>query len=274
MRFLEAGAKRTEAAAAILGLPWDGSTSYRAGAAQAPAAIRAASDSIESWSPVAGRDLEDLALADLGDLDLTGNPADVMEAIADAAERATGEGIFLVSLGGDHSVSIGTTAGVRRVHPELTHLVFDAHFDLRREYGGSEYNHACGTRHMSQRGPTAVLGVRSGSREEYQEAPKLLVYHSEDVELTAEAREEFTGRPVFLSLDLDVLDPSIFPGTGTPEPGGPTYRELRTALLGLGGLDIVAIDLVEAAPNLDPSGLTSVVAAELCRDLLLSLGPH
>lgn len=274
MRFLEANATRAEAVAAILGLPWDGSVSYRSGAAEAPAAIRAASDSIESWSPVARRDLEDVAVADLGDLALSGNPKDVMDDIADAAQRAAGDGLFLISLGGDHSVSIGTTAGVRRVHPELTYLVFDAHFDLRREYGGSEYNHACGTRHMAQRGPTAVLGVRSGSREEYEEAPKLLVYHSDGVDLTPEARREFAGKPVFLSVDLDVLDPSSFPGTGTPEPGGPTYKELRGALLGLASLNVVAIDLVEAAPRLDPSGVTSVVAAELCRDLLLGLGPR
>jgi len=273
--FLEAHAERGQATAAILGLPWDGSVSWRAGAADAPPAIRAASQSIESWSPATGRDLEDVALTDLGDLDLGGmKPKDALDLVADAAERAVGDGLFLVSLGGDHSVSIGTTAGVRRVHASLTHLVFDAHFDLRASYEGSEYNHACGTRHMAQRGTTAVLGVRSGSRDEYRDAANLLTYYSDGVELSAAARHEFDGVPVFLSVDLDVLDPSIFPGTGNPEPGGPSYTELRSALLALKDLDVVAIDLVETSPGLDPSGVTSVVAAELCRDVLLGFtGP-
>jgi agmatinase len=271
--FLEARAERRQATAAILGLPWDGSVSWRAGAADAPAAIRVASQSIESWSPVVGRDLEELAIADLGDLDLGGlKPKHAMDVVAEASERAVGDGLLLVSLGGDHSVSIGTTAGARRVHEKLTHVVFDAHFDLREAYDGSEYNHACGTRHMAQRGPTAVLGVRSGSREEYRDASKLLTYYSDGVELSAAARHEFDGVPVFLSVDLDVMDPSVFPGTGNPEPGGPGYAELRAALLALRDLDVVAIDLVETAPRLDPSGVTSVVAAELCRELLLAFG--
>jgi agmatinase len=185
-----------------------------------------------------------------------------------------GDGLFLVSLGGDHSVSIGTTAGVRRVHADLAHIVFDAHFDLRSSYEGSEYNHASGTRHMAQRGPTAVLGVRSGSREEYRDAANLLTYYSDAVELSAASRHEFDGVPVFLSVDLDVLDPSIFPGTGNPEPGGPSYTQLRSALLALSELDVVAVDLVETSPGLDPSGVTSVVAAELCREVLLGFtGP-
>jgi agmatinase len=224
---------------------------------------------------VTGRDLEDVALADLGDLDLAGlHGADAMEKIAAEAHRIAGDGVFLLSLGGDHSVSIGTTAGVKRVHPDLVHVVFDAHMDLRESYDGSEYSHACGTRHMAQRGPTALLGVRSGSREEYQDAPKLLTYHSDDVALPADVRDAFADKPVFVSLDLDVLDPATFPGTGNPEPGGPGYLALRAALLDLAGLNVVGVDLVEAAPGLDPSGVTSVVAAELAREIILGLGPR
>ncbi len=272
--FLEAHASPSEAQVSILGLPYDGSVSWRAGAAEAPPAIRRASDSIESYSPATGRDLRDLALADLGDLDLSGLKArEALDTIAGAAERVLGEGRFLVSLGGDHSVSIATTAGAARVFPGLMHLVFDAHFDLRESYDDSDLSHACGTRHMARSGVTALLGVRSGSREEYAEAPELLVYHAEDIILPPEVRTRFERAPVFLSIDLDVLDPSTFPGTGNPEPGGPGYLELRRALLGLRGLNIVAVDLVETAPGLDPTGVTPVVAAELCRDLVLGLGP-
>ncbi|MCA1831569.1 MAG: agmatinase [Actinomycetota bacterium] len=270
-RFLEARAKRNEAQAAVLGLPFDGSVSWRNGAAGAPPEIRLASQSIESYSPVTGRDLEDLVLADLGDVALSGaTPREAMDIIANEVERIAGEGVFLVSLGGDHSVSIGTTAGMRRIHQDLTHVVFDAHFDLRESYDGSDLSHACGTRHMAANGMTSVLGVRSGSREEYQDAPKLLAYHDEAVALPPDVRKLYDGKPVFLSVDLDVLDPATFPGTGNPEPGGPSYKELRSALLSLEGLNVVGIDLVEAAPGLDASGLTAVVAAELCRELLLT----
>jgi agmatinase len=268
--FLEARAARRDARAAVLGLPFDGGISWRPGAADAPPEIRRASQSIESYSPVIGRDLEDLAVADLGDVVVSGlGPREALDAIAGEVERIAGEGIFLVSLGGDHSVSIGTTAGMRRVHPELTHLVFDAHFDLRESYDGSDLSHACGTRHMALNGTTAVLGVRSGAREEYEDAPKLLAYHDNGVMLPKDIRKLYTNRPVFLSVDLDVLDPATFPGTGNPEPGGPTYKELRTALLSLADLNVVGIDLVEAAPALDPTGLTAVVTAELCREVLL-----
>lgn len=272
--FLEARAKRSDATAGILGLPFDGSISWRPGAADAPPVIRAASHSIESYSPVTGRDLEQIALADLGDLDLAGMKArEALDAIADAAQAAAGEGLFLVSLGGDHSVSIGTTAGMRRIHPELTHLVFDAHFDLRESYDGTDLSHACGTRHMALAGTTSLLGVRSGARQEWEEAPALLAYHDGGVDLPAGVRARYQGKPVFLSIDLDVLDPAAFPGTGNPEPGGPTYLELRRALLALTGLEIVGVDLVEAAPGLDPTGLTAVVAAELCREVLCGLSP-
>ena len=269
--FLEAHATRKDARAAILGLPFDGGISWRPGAAAAPPEIRIASQSIESWSPATGRDLEDVAVADLGDLDLSGLKArEALDKIADETQRIAGDGILVVSLGGDHSVSIGTTAGVRRIHPDLTHLVYDAHFDLRESYDGSDLSHACGTRHMALAGTTSVFGVRSGSRDEYQDAPKLLRYHSDEVDLPADVRANYDGNPVFISLDLDVLDPATFPGTGNPEPGGPTYLQLRKAILTLRGLNVVGIDLVEAAPGLDPTGLTAVVAAELARDLLLA----
>jgi agmatinase len=270
-RYLEANADLGHADAVILGIPWEGGVSWRPGPAAAPNEIRVASDSIESWSPATQKDLEDIALHDAGDVELTGlAAAEAIEAIAGAAQRIAGEGKLFVSLGGDHSVSIGTTRGIKRILPELTHLVFDAHMDLRERYDGSDLSHACGTRHMALAGTTAVLGVRSGAREEWQDAHKLLRWHGEDLVLPPDARAAFEGRPVFVSLDLDVLDPSIFPGTGNPEPGGPTYRELRAALLGLRDLNVVGVDLVETNPGLDPTGVSAVVAAELCRDLVLA----
>jgi agmatinase len=272
--YLEASRDLEPAVAVVQGLPYDGGTSYRAGARAAPDEIRAASQSIETYSPRLKRDLEDLAYADAGDLVLDGlDAAAVMERIAAATETHLRAGRFVVSLGGDHSVSIGTTAGTRRVRDGVAHVVFDAHLDMRPSYDGSELSHACGTRHMAKEGPTIALGIRSGSREEFADADGMLLAWTEDVTIPAAARAEIAGRPVHLSIDLDVLDPSILPGTGTPEPGGPTYKELREAVLALSDLEIVAVDLVEVAPPLDASGVSTVVAAELVREILLGLGP-
>lgn len=272
--YLDASRDVGRAAAILQGVPYDGGTSYRAGARAAPDEIRAASQSIETYSPRLKRDLADLAYADAGDLALAGLGAEaVMERIAEAVEGHLRAGRFLVSLGGDHSISIGTTAGTRRVRDGVAHVVFDAHLDMRPSYDGSELSHACGTRHMAKGGPTVALGIRSGSREEFADADGMLLAWTEDVTLPAAARAEIAGRPVHLSIDLDVLDPSILPGTGTPEPGGPSYKELREGVLALSDLEVVAVDLVEVAPPIDPTGVSTVVAAELVREILLAFVP-
>lgn len=272
MNYLAADASVEDARIVIQGLPWDGSVSWRAGAVHGPAAVREASDSIETYSPVLKADLEDLRIADMGDVALAGlDAAHAMEAIATATETLARTGAFVLSIGGDHSVSIGTTRGAARVHEGLAFVVFDAHLDMRASYDGTEYSHACGTRHMTGRGPTYALGIRSGSREEFADAEALLTGFTEEVELPEEWRRAMGDRPVWVSIDLDVLDPSIFPGTGNPEPGGPTYKELRAAVLGLAGLNVVGCDVVEVSPNLDASGVTAVTAAELSREIILGL---
>jgi agmatinase len=272
--YLEATREIDGAQAVILGLPYDGGTSYRKGARAAPDEIRIASQSIEEYSPTLRRDLSDVRYADGGDLSLEGlAPPDAMDAISLGFERFARAGAFIVALGGDHSISIGTTAGSRRVHEDLAHVVFDAHLDMRPEYDGSEYSHACGTRHMAKHGPTVALGIRSGARFEFADADSMLTAWSPDLQIPTAARDEIGTRPVHLSLDLDVLDPSILPGTGTPEPGGATYNELRAAILALADLNVVAVDICEVAPPLDTSGVSTVVAAEIVREVILGLGP-
>jgi agmatinase len=273
-RFLESRPlEEGPAAVVIQGAPYDGGVSYRAGARMAPNEVRVASDSIESYSPRTGRDLIDVDIADVGDIDLAGVDAETaIERIARATALIHEDnGAVVVTFGGDHSVSIGTSRGLGSVHPGLVHVVFDAHLDMRPSYDGSDLSHACGTRHMALAGPTCVLGVRSGSREEFADADKMLMAWSEDLVVPDAMRAEMKGVPVFVSVDMDVLDPSILPGTGNPEPGGPTYRELREALLALNGARIVGIDFVEVSPALDSSGLSPIVAAELARDTILGL---
>ncbi|MBI4729653.1 MAG: agmatinase [Acidobacteria bacterium] len=268
-RFLCADAPLAGAAVAIQGISYDGGVSFRAGAAEGPRVVRAVSDSLESWSPAARRDLEDIALHDAGDVVLAGaGPQAVVERIAEATERLAREVPLVVSLGGDHSVSIGTSRGLRRAHTDLGHVVLDAHMDLRPEYDGSPWSHACAVRRMAEDGPVALLGVRSGSREEWAEARGLLLAFTGGLRLPDEARRALEGRPVHLSVDMDVLDPGVLPGTGTPEPGGPGFREVAEALLRIADLRIVAVDLVEVAPPIDSSGASALAAAKLARDLI------
>ena len=272
--YLDAARRTDGASVVVLGIPYDAGTSYRAGARAAPAEVREASQSIETYSPRLHLDLSDVAYADAGDLNLDGLEAKaVMDVIAEAVEQHVRAGRFVVSIGGDHSVSIGTTAGSRRVHERLGHIVFDAHLDMRSSYLGSEFSHACGTRHMASAGPTVALGIRSGARTEFADADAMLVAWSEELALPPGARSALGGRPVHVSIDLDVLDPSILPGTGNPEPGGVSYRELREALLALAGLNVVGVDLVEVSPPHDASGKSTVVAAALIREIILGLGP-
>jgi agmatinase len=273
VRFLEARPADDQPAAVVIqGVPYDGGTSYRKGARAAPAEVRIASDSIESYSARIGRDLLDIDLADAGDVALEGLSAEeTMEVISRATQQLARTGAKVITLGGDHSISIGTSRGLRAVYPDLVHIVFDAHMDMRPSYDGSDLSHACGTRHMAMAGPTCVLGVRSGSREEYADADKMLTAWSEDLAVPRAMASATREAPVFVSVDMDVLDPSILPGTGNPEPGGPTYREMRDALLALKGARIVGIDFVEVSPAIDTSGLSPIVAAELARDAMLGL---
>lgn len=261
----------TPGSVVIQGAPWDDGVSYRKGAAGAPEDIRLASDSIETWSPRLERDLDDITVFDAGDLTLNGlDPVVAIKTISDATEALARAGAKVVTFGGDHSVSIGTSRGLGAVHEGLVHVVYDAHMDLRPEYDGSELSHACGTRHMAVAGDTYVLGVRSGCREEWVDAKAMLQHFGEALDARAIA-DAVGDRPLFISVDLDVLDPGFLPGTGTPEPGGATYRELRESLLTFAGRNVVGIDFVEVAPSLDPSGISPVTAAAIARECILGL---
>jgi len=258
------------ARAVIQGVPYDGAVSHRPGAASAPDSIREASDSIETYSPLTRLDLDDIDLADAGDLDVGGLSGEkLFLAIAERTASLARTGALVVTFGGDHSISMGTSEGFRAVHADLCHIVFDAHLDMRPDYEGDPWSHACGTRRMAKAAPTFALGIRSGSRAEFSDADELLAAWSHEVELSGAMRSAIGDRPVFVSLDIDVLDPSILPGTGTPEPGGPTYKELRAAVLALGDLNIIGLDILEVAPPIDSSGLSPIVAAELARESIL-----
>jgi agmatinase len=260
-------------AAAIFGAPLDLTESFRPGAHAGPAAIRHLSDSLETYSPVLDRDLEDVLLLDLGDLPLDG--ADMAEAqrrISDAAELAARTAHLAVMLGGEHTASYGGFRGVQRVHPELALLQLDAHLDIRASYAGQPLTHASWVYQLgTELGFERVfqLGLRSGERGEWSFAGTHTSLSSTELALPEKLRAELAHRPVYLSVDIDVLDPAHAPGTGCPEPGGITSRELLKFVDSLGELRMVGLDVMEVSPAQDPAAITAVVAAKLVREVIL-----
>jgi agmatinase len=256
----------SEADAIIVGLAADGGVSFRSGAIGGPTGIRAFSESIETWSPRSRRDLEDLRILDAGDHGDRKTVEDALAPILDAAWKSDRRPL-LVSIGGDHSVTPPAVAAVAARVDNLAVVGFDAHLDLREDYPG---DHACTYRRISDNGvPCYVFGLRSGARHEWDDAPKVLAHHARDVDVS-KALAELADRPVYVTIDIDVIDPSEAPGTGNPEPAGTTFNELLSAVESLSELNVVGVDVVEVSPPLDPSGITQAAAAVLLREAILS----
>jgi agmatinase len=265
----------------LVGVPWDGAVTYRAGARHAPPRIRAASDSIESYCPRLDADLADHPFVDHGNLPVpeasAGGEACVT-AISEALARLPARGLVI---GGDHLVAYAPLRRALEHHPDLRILHIDAHTDLRAQWDGERYNHATVLRCVLDVMPaTARLyqwGIRSGLREEFalqRDDPRIVsVANTAEAGLALARSLAADPAPVYVTLDADGLDPSQLPGTGTPEPGGLSYDAVESALVELarGRAPVVGADLVEVAPTLDPSGVTDVVAARLARTLLLVL---
>lgn len=269
MPFLGTGVHKNPAAV-LIGAPYDATTTFRAGSAHAPASIRWASESVETYSPFQQRDLADLAISDSGDLDLAGcSPEAMVERVRARVAATTG---LPVVIGGDHAVTFGAVAALAERHPDLGVIVLDAHLDLLDEYEGAHWSHATVLRRITDRlGPErcAVLGARSGTRDEWAAAASLAAAVRTG-ELPPAALAAMRDRPIYLSVDIDAFDPSIAPGTGNPEPLGMSVGEFAALLEALAEHRIVGCDLVEVSPPCDPSGRTSILAAWLLREMLLA----
>ena len=259
----------------LFGVPYDGTTSFRPGARFGPASIREVSNGLETYCPQLDRDLDDLAFADLGAVDIPfGAPEPVVEAVRESTQTVLNLGLRPLMLGGEHSISSGAVAAVAANYPDLVLVQLDAHADLRDSWLGSRYSHACAMRRCLEVLPSQQLfqlSIRSGTRTEFDElrsSGRLMA----DVGALAEALKQLQGRPVYLTVDLDWFDPSVLPGTGTPEPGGFFWSDFAALVDVLQHHQLVAADVVELAPQLDPSGVSSVLAAKVTRSLLLLLG--
>lgn len=260
---------------AIFGAPYDSTTSFRPGARFAGSAMRAESFGIETYSPRQDRDLEECHVHDLGDLELPfGDPVKPLEMIYRQTRQIVADGKMPVLIGGEHLVSLGAIRAVAEKYGNLHIIHFDAHADLREDYLGVKLSHACIMRRCHDLlgdGKIFQFGIRSGSREEFQ---FMKDGHVTTCPFTIDGVSSLKldrAIPVYLSIDLDVLDPSEFPGTGTPEAGGVSYRALLDAVLDIfTRFNIVAFDNVELAPMLDTSGRSTALACKLLREELIA----
>lgn len=262
---------------ALFGAPFDGTVSYRGGARLGPARIREASYSLEEYSLRLDASLDDVPFVDAGDLDLPhGSPARALDAVARTAADLAGRGAVPFMLGGEHLLTLAPVQALAARHPDLAVIQLDAHADLRDQWQGERLSHATVMRRVAEVvGPDSLfpLGIRSGSAEEIAWGRDHTRWPQGGRSLAEQARAAALAvgrRPVYVTIDIDVLDPAEAPGTGTPEPGGVSFNELLAALDELRGLRIAGCDLVEVAPPLDPSGRTEVTAAAVCRHVLLA----
>jgi len=273
--FLACDAEYGEADLVLFGAPFDGTTSFRPGARFGPSAIRSESFGIETYSPYSDRDLAQCRVFDGGDLELPfGNTLRALNMISEYAGRLVSADKRFVMLGGEHLVTLGSVRPLLEKYPDLHLIQLDAHTDLREEYLGEELSHATVMYRIWKLlgdGRIHQFGIRSGEKYEFEFAAEHTKLRKFDLSGFAETVEQLRGKPVYFTLDLDVLDPSIFCGTGTPEAGGVTFKELLEAVGQLHQLDIVGCDINELAPHYDQSGASTAAACKITREIILQI---
>lgn len=266
-----------EASIVLYGTPFDSTTSFRPGARFGPSAMRHESFGLETYSPYQDKDLMDIRVFDSGDLELCfGSSELALSDIENRTKEILKAAKLPVLLGGEHLVTLAAVRAVFHEYPDLHIIHFDAHADLRDDYLGTKLSHACVLRRCHE-----LLGdnrihqfcIRSGEREEFQFAAQHTDFHPFTFDGLKETVQELKEKkvPVYFTIDLDCLDPSAFPGTGTPEAGGVSFLELLDAIRTVAQTNIVGADLNELAPMLDVSGVSTATACKVLRELLLAI---
>ncbi|WP_455683762.1 agmatinase [Thomasclavelia sp.] len=273
--FIGLEASFEEAKCVIFGAPMDSTTSYRPGTRFASATMRQESIGIETYSPYQDRDLEDIKVFDGGDLELPfGNPRIALDMIKNTTSAIIEANKIPCMIGGEHLVTLGAVEAVINQYPNLRVIHFDAHTDLRDEYLGEKLSHASVIRRIHDLigdGKIHQFGIRSGERDEFYWAKNHTNLNKFNFNGLQKTVELCRGYPVYLTIDLDVLDPSVFPGTGTPEAGGVTFIELLDAIITVSQLNVVAMDINELSPVYDQSGASTALACKVLRELLLAM---
>lgn len=254
----------------MLGLPFDGTVSYRSGSRFAPEQIRLASWGLEEYSPVFDKELEEVNFHDAGDLEFPlGNTYKSLEQIRENVEDIYKDGKRVFGIGGEHLVTLPEIQAISKYVDNLAIVHFDAHTDLREEYLGEEMSHSAVIRHCSKivgEGNIKQIGIRSGMKDEWEFMKKhnTLCHKFTDIDCLRD-------KNIFVTVDLDCLDTSIMPGTGTPEAGGMTFKELNEWFYYLKDFNIIGADVVELAPDYDASGASTAVATKVIRELLMAM---
>lgn len=259
----------------IFGAPFDSTTSYRPGTRFASRTMRAESYGLETYSPYQDLDLEDFKIFDAGDLELCfGDTELALKDITEMTRTILSDNKLPFMIGGEHLVTLGAVRAMAEKYPDLHIVHFDAHADLREEYLGARLSHASvihrcwdiiGDEKIYQ------FGIRSGDRAEFEWGKNHVITQKFDFNGLEDVIKKLKDKPVYFTLDLDVLDPSVFPGTGTPEAGGVSFIQLLDAILKVGELNIVGTDINELSPMLDQSGASTAVALKIMREWLLRL---
>jgi len=259
----------------MIGLPYDGTCSNKPGTRFAPQAMRTASWGLEEYSPVVDRDFNDVKFFDAGDLDFPiGNRDASLDLIEQNVDEILKDNKKSFGIGGEHLVTLPQIKAYKKKYSDLTVIHFDAHCDLREEYLGEKLSHACVIRRVTEvigKENLYQIGIRSGEMQEFHwmRDNKTIL---RDKNLAKKIFKDLKDKPVFITLDVDVLDPSIMAGTGTQEAGGMTFNELLEWLLLLKNNNIVGMDLVELSPDYDVSGVSTATAAKLAREMLIYFG--
>jgi len=278
--FIACDAEYKDARIVLFGAPFDSTTSYRPGARFGSAAMRHESYGLETYSPYLDKDLEDIKVFDSGDIELPMGSAEMaLDALSERTAEILDDGKLPFMMGGEHLVTLGAFREVLQRYTNVHLIQFDAHADLRDDYLGVKLSHACVMRRCHDLigdGRIHQFGIRSGDRSEFDFARAGHTdFHPLSLDGVGAVVEELEKQkvPVYLTIDLDVLDPAVFPGTGTPEAGGVSFNELREALMTIcSRLNIVGLDVTELAPTLDATGVSTAVAGKLVRELLLGVG--
>jgi agmatinase len=275
LNFISCDASFENADIVLYGVPFDSTTSFRPGTRFAPNVIRLDSDGIETYSVAFNKDIEEMNIADNGDVDVVfGNAFKTLENISTQAAKILDAGKKPLLIGGEHLVTYGQFREVYKKYDDVVIIHFDAHADLRDDYLGEKLSHATVLRRcfdLVGQNRIYQFGIRSGEKSEFEFAKDNTIMEKVNADTISEVVSIIKDKPIYLTIDLDVLDPSIFSGTGTPEPGGLTYKEFIHALKQLTNLNIVGADIVELAPHYDHSGVSNAVACKTVREVLCLL---
>lgn len=271
--FIGCDKEYSEADIVIFGAPFDSTTSYRPGTRFASKAMRSESYGLESYSPYQDADIFDIAVFDGGDLELPfGNVERALSKIEEFTAKIISDNKLPIMIGGEHLVTLGAVRAVQKKHPDLHIIHFDAHADLRNDYLEEVFSHATVLRRCYDLlGDNRIyqFGIRSGDKSEFDFAKEHTYLNKFNFDTLEEIVQKLDGKPVYFTIDLDVLDPSVFPGTGTPEAGGVTFIDLLQAIKKVTKLNIVGADINELCPIYDQSGISTATSCKVLRELLL-----